>query len=164
MSLSAKLTIGILLILGIPSLLVLGYYSLSQLNVVDLSNDYIGIGIQQILLESSSYENAPRDNVTFNQISLNGDRLIIDLSYGGGCRDHIFSLIGENVFMESNPVRTNVVLSHDANDDPCEAWLTEELYFDLSPLKEAYQEAYSMSSGSIILLLEGVESEILYEF
>ncbi|MFX0183100.1 MAG: hypothetical protein ACFE95_08480 [Candidatus Hodarchaeota archaeon] len=162
MNLSAKLTIGILLIIGVPSLLVLGYYSLNQLNVMDLSDDYIGI--QQIILDGSSYENAPRDNVTFNQISLNGDRLIIDLSYGGGCRNHNFSLIGSNVFKESNPVRTDIVLSHDANDDPCEAWLTEKLYFDLSPLKEAYQDAYLLSSGSIIILLEGAESEILYEF
>lgn len=162
MSLSAKLVIGILLIISIPSLLVLGFYALNQLNEADLSDDYIGI--QQILLDNSSYETAPRDIVTFNQISLNKDRLTIDLSYGGGCREHIFSLIGSNVFMESNPVRTNVVLSHDANDDPCEVWLKEELYFDLSPLKESYQEAYLVSSGSIIILLEGVESEILYEF
>jgi hypothetical protein len=162
MSLSAKLTIGILLIISVPSIIVLGFYALNQLNEADLSDDYIGI--QQMLLDSSFYENASRDTVNFNQITLDQDRLTIDLSYSGGCRNHIFTLIGSNEFMESNPVRTDIVLSHNANDDPCEAWLREKLYFDLSPLKEAYQEAYSMSSGSIILLLEGVESGILYEF
>ncbi|MFX0206444.1 MAG: NigD-like C-terminal domain-containing protein [Candidatus Hodarchaeota archaeon] len=162
MSLSTKLFLGILLTLSIPSIIVLGFYTLTQLNEGDLSNDYIGI--QQILLDNSSYKNSPRDTVTFNNITLDKDLLTLEVSYGGGCRKHIFTLIGSNVFKESNPVRTDIVLSHNANDDPCEAWLTEKLHFDLSPLKKAYKDTYSVPSGSILIYLEGVENGILYEF
>ncbi|MFX0174459.1 MAG: hypothetical protein ACFE9L_21485 [Candidatus Hodarchaeota archaeon] len=162
MSLFSKIIIGILLTISIPSIIVMGLYTLTQLNEGDLSNDYIGI--QQILLDNSAFENSPRDAVAFNKVTLDKNLLIIEVSYGGGCRQHFFALIGSNVFMESYPVQTNIVLSHNANDDPCEALLTETLNFDLSPLKIAYQEAYSVSSGSIIIHLEGVENSILYEF
>ena len=83
-------------------------------------------------------------------------------------RAHDFALIALPGFMESSPVAANVLLSHDANNDLCEAWLTEELRFDLSSLKEAWQETYDQDSGAIRILLNHGEElpdlEILYEF
>jgi len=66
--------------------------------------------------------------------------------------------------MESYPVQVNVVLSHEDNDDPCDAWITEKMVFNLLPLKKAYQEHYSETSGKIILNLEGWEESITYAF
>ena len=66
-------------------------------------------------------------------------------------------------FMESNPVQVNIVLSHENNDDPCDAWITEGMVFNLLPLKKAYQGQYS-ASGKIILNLEGWEEKITYKF
>ncbi len=50
------------------------------------------------------------------------------------------------------------------NDDPCDGICAEELAFDLSPLKEKWQEAYQQNSGTIIIWLEGMEASISYEF
>ena len=33
-------------------------------------------------------------------------------------------------------------LAHNANGDACEAWLTEDYNFDLTPIKTMYQEGY----------------------
>jgi hypothetical protein len=66
--------------------------------------------------------------------------------------------------MESYPVQVNVVLSHEDNDDPCDAWITEEMVFNLLPLKKAWQEQYNEMSGTIIMNLEDWEKQVTYNF
>lgn len=66
--------------------------------------------------------------------------------------------------MESYPVQVNVLLSHEDNDDPCDAWITEEMAFNLSPLKKAWQEQYNKISGKILINLQGWEEQIIYDF
>jgi hypothetical protein len=121
-------------------------------------NDSIDIFIDDI-----GYQNAPRDSFVFNRVKLIQNFLLLNVSYGGGCEEHIFLLISTS-FMESNPVQVNVVLSHEDNDDPCDAWITEELVFNLLPLKKAYQEQYQLTFGKIILNLDGWEDSLTYKF
>lgn len=66
--------------------------------------------------------------------------------------------------MESYPVQTTIVLSHEDNDDNCESFITETLVFDLTPLKELYIDLYSESSGTIIIHLLGWDNSITYEY
>jgi hypothetical protein len=162
---SGRTIFTVFVILAIPSTVAIGIYTLNFLNQSDqanLSNDHLGI--QQILLNESIFKSAPRDQVTFKGITLDQDRLSLEVSYGGGCKDHIFVLIGSDVFMESHPVQTNIVLSHNANNDMCEALLMKDMVFDLSPLKESYQDAYQASSGTIRIHLEGALEELIYHF
>ena len=106
-----------------------------------------------------------RDPTThINEIRIEGDLLQLTVSYSGGCEEHVFELIGTKNFMESEPVQVNIRLSHNANNDPCDALITEELIFNLSPLKEAWQDAYQQESGTIIINLEGFDESISYEF
>jgi hypothetical protein len=66
--------------------------------------------------------------------------------------------------MESDPVQANVVLSHEDNDDPCDALITEEMVFNLLPLKKTWQEQYNKISGTIIMNVEGWEKQVTYDF
>ena len=118
----------------------------------------------EITLNEDYYESSSNDSNTISNIELIDNILNIKTSYSGGCENHEFELIGINIFMESDPVQTNIRLSHNANNDTCEAYVTEELSFDITPLKEAYQEAYQQESGTIIINLEGVDELISYEF
>ncbi|MFX0087899.1 MAG: hypothetical protein ACFFAU_19765 [Candidatus Hodarchaeota archaeon] len=161
MIITKKIIFVIVLTITIPSTIAIGVYTLNLLNQTDLSGDP---EILPIILNGSLFENAPRDEVTFRNISLSGDKLILKISYSGGCQEHEFTLIGADVFMESHPVQTEIVLSHNANNDLCEALLMDILVFDLSPLKTAYQQDYSNSSGTIRIHLEGADSEIIYQF
>ena len=91
-----------------------------------------------------------------------GDTLRVTVSYGGGCEDHGFTLVLADAFMMTDPPRLPATLAHQANNDPCEAWLTEELEFDLTPLKELHG-----GSGTVLLLLsfvDGTERELRYTF
>lgn len=118
---------------------------------------------QDIIIDDNYYQNAPRDPFVFNRIKLVGSNFFINVSYGGGCEEHEFVLIATS-FMESYPVQVNVLLSHEDNDDPCDAWITEEMAFNISPLKKAWQEQYNKISGTIMINLDGWEEQITYDF
>ena len=116
-----------------------------------------------IIIDDNFYQDAPRDPFVFNNVELIRNYLFLNISYGGGCEEHVFVLITTS-FMESYPVQVNVLLSHEDNNDPCDAWITEEMIFNLLPLKKTWQEQYNKKSGTIIMNLQGWEESISYEF
>jgi hypothetical protein len=118
---------------------------------------------ENIIIDDNYYQNAPRDPFIFDSVKLKGDFFIFKVSYGGGCEEHEFVLIATS-FMESYPVQVNIVLSHEDHDDPCDAWITEKMVFNLFPLKKAWQEQYNEESGIIIMNLQGGEESLSYEF
>lgn len=82
-----------------------------------------------------------------------GDELRVEVGYGGGCEDHAFQICWDGSFMESEPVQARIDLLHDAKGDGCEAYVTDELSFDLNPLRLAWQSAYGGAGGEIVLRL-----------
>ncbi len=95
----------------------------------------------------------PVDGVTFDSISVDGGVLNLGVSYGGGCATHDFEAVAWGAWLESFPVQINVFLSHDSMDDPCDAWLSENLQYDLGPLRAAYGSAYGSGSATVIIRL-----------
>jgi len=91
------------------------------------------------------------DPAEIMQVNIAGDQLRIAVRHAGGCRDHIFSLLPSNVFLESLPVQMSVQLTHDARGDPCRALVGQELVFDLTPIRRTYQEAYRTERGVVML-------------
>jgi hypothetical protein len=63
-----------------------------------------------------------------------GDFLKVNVSYGGGCEDHIFNLVHEFLFCGTSPIHVPLYLTHNSNNDNCEAALVQELCFDISSL------------------------------
>ena len=105
------------------------------------------------------------DPYNFNSAILDGDELRVAVSYSGGCRDHQFTLVVSEEFMESDPVQLSAVIAHTANGDPCEAWLTEVHVFDLTPIKVHYHQVYGGGPGKIRLQIKDLpQGEIQYEF
>lgn len=105
------------------------------------------------------------DEYALNSAAITDDTLNISVSYGGGCAEHQFTLIVSDTFLESFPVQLHASLAHTANGDPCEAYLTENYRFDLTPIKKMYQEAYQQAAGTILLQLKDApDGELIYEF
>ncbi len=117
-----------------------------------------------IFLNDKLYQNASKDPFSIHSVILENNTLKINITYTGGCEEHDFMLIGTKNFMESDPVQVNILLSHNANNDPCDALINEELNYNLTPLKNAWQQAYQKDSGIIIIWLEGFAESIYYEF
>ena len=108
------------------------------------------------------------DQFTLNAAAVTGNILTISVSYSGGCRNHVFVLTAADSFLESSPVQLPMVLTHDANEDPCEAYPTRQLRFDLAPIRERYRAAYGQDSSTVLLLLQPLpladDQPLVYQF
>lgn len=105
------------------------------------------------------------DPLTVQDVRIADDRLTVRARHGGGCRGHDFYLVAAKTFMESNPVQSDVLLTHDAHGDLCRAIVAADLVFDLGPLKRAWEEAYGQSGGgTIILRIRGWDPPVTYTF
>jgi hypothetical protein len=106
----------------------------------------------------------PSDTLAIESSSIDGDTLRLRVSYGGGCRTHLFQVIVEKAFMESFPVQVRARVAHESNDDPCDAIVERTLRWDLSPLRERYRASYGTGSGAIAIQLRGALGLPLYVF
>ncbi len=69
--------------------------------------------------------------------------LHVDVHYGGGCQEHEWTMyMAPPAFLESYPVQANLFLSHEGNNDACEAWIAEHLTFDLRPVEHLFMLSY----------------------
>ena len=95
--------------------------------------------------------------------------LTANVSFSGGCAPHRFTLVANRRFTGSDPVQIDVSLAHEANDDRCEAYLTETYEFDLAPIGMRYRQVYGRSEGVIRIRLLGPEpsgrsTDLMYAF
>jgi hypothetical protein len=104
------------------------------------------------------------DPYVANSAAIDGQMLTIEVSFSGGCETHSFTLVISESFMESDPVQLAAVLAHEANGDPCQAWLTESHVFDLELVRTRYQQFYGPGPGKVVLQIEGVPGDLMYEF
>ena len=107
------------------------------------------------------------DPFALNAAAVTGNILAVEVSYAGGCRRHEFVLTAAERFSASSPVQLAMVLTHDANEDPCEAYPTEQLRFDLSPIRQRFGAVYGRNSGTVELHLQPAPDTgrpLIYEF
>ena len=84
-----------------------------------------------------NYDSLENDPVKINDVFIDGDLLVINLSYSGGCKDHVINLIRDNPWCGTPPLPPpTFAIRHDANDDLCEAWITKTFKFDISKVQE----------------------------
>jgi len=106
----------------------------------------------------------PSDRYSLNEAKIEGDRLVLEVQHGGGCKEHEYKLVVSDRFRESEPVQAEALLSHDAHGDLCKALVHAKLEADLTPLKKRWQSQYQRESGRIQLRLEGVDRTVVYSF
>lgn len=87
------------------------------------------------IIQGASIVDFPMDLYEVNEIEVFGDELQINVAYGGGCEDHEFKLINVVSPIDGGGQQMDVLyLSHNANNDLCEALIIEQLCYDISPL------------------------------
>ena len=92
---------------------------------------------------------------------VNGDTLFLEVSFSGGCADHVFTPCWDGAFMESFPVQVDIDMVHDGHNDPCDAWLTEPLALDLGLIRLGYLTSYG-TTGDVLVNLDAESA--LYSF
>ena len=109
-------------------------------------------------------DGASDDPVTIVSGAIEGDTLVLEVSYGGGCEPHSFGGCWDGGFDLSHPPGAGLSLWHDANGDSCEAALEELIEISLVPMKLAYQDGDPEVSGPIIVNVEGLGETLEYSF
>jgi hypothetical protein len=120
-------------------------------------------GCEQIIIDESKYNSAVSDDFTITDAFITGDSLRVSVQYGGGCGNIDFDLLTNGLFMESDPVQLDVLLSFTDND-PCEAVQQRMLCFDLTKLIVLYNDSYRTTEGTIIIRLADFDEIIGFDF
>ncbi|MBW2258167.1 MAG: hypothetical protein JRI25_26700 [Deltaproteobacteria bacterium] len=76
------------------------------------------------------------DTYDLESFEIAGDEVDIGVMYSGGCANHGFTLCWDGSWSRSDPKIVNLDLVHDANGDTCEAWISDELTFDVHLIQE----------------------------
>jgi hypothetical protein len=122
----------------------------------------LGSGITRndtLLLVDGVGVDAKSDPFDVGSVRIVGDVLMIEVRYGGGCAEHSFTLLDTGIATKSIPPQHRLRLVHDGRGDTCEAYLSRELFFDISPLRKLYS-----SLDRVVILIEGIEGSTLYTF
>jgi len=80
------------------------------------------------------------------------DTLQLEVSYGGGCEDHVFAAFWAPVFLEEAPESTEILITHDANRDSCEAIISQNVTIDLMPIRKMRQTDGALNETSELSL------------
>jgi hypothetical protein len=98
------------------------------------------------------YENGPEDAGTkILNYDIADDCLELVVQYGGGCQDHDIDLV-VGTWLYSLPPVAEAKLVHE-NTDPCDALVTETLYFETESL-------FSGGSSRVKLAIKGFDEII----
>lgn len=99
------------------------------------------------------------DPISISNVRVEGNKMLIDVSYGGGCEEHQFQVIGSPMISKSLPPIRSIQLVHTANGDKCKMNVMKTLEVDLKEL------SYKQEAGSkIYLTLDGWSQQIEYTY
>jgi hypothetical protein len=113
--------------------------------------------IDDQLLQCEENQMLPNDPFEIEEARVEFDTLWLSTVHNGGCEMHIYSGCFSD-FAESAPVQITINIGHDAIADTCRSSVTEEHTFDLTSLRQAYQNGYGVDSGEVILNISGFGS------
>lgn len=117
---------------------------------------------QIILFHNSPGPDFSNNPAVIELAQISEDTLQLTVSYSGGCREHHFKLFGSRSIIKTNPPQAEIYLSHNSNGDMCEAWITENIKFDLSPLKNYFQQNFG-NNGPLLLRIYEPGNNRLYD-
>ena len=109
------------------------------------------VELPRIKVQADGGANEASDNFTLNDARIVGDTLIVDVSFGGGCKEHDFELYSNGMWMKSLPPKMAIRLVHRAHEDNCRAYLTQTRKFLLTDAR------YNGQKQVVILLDAGGE-------
>jgi hypothetical protein len=107
-----------------------------------------GLPVDVLHRDRPKFESDPYD---MKGIRVEGDSLVVEVGYGGGCRTHAFELMRKAPLVRSMPPKWPLDVVHRADGDPCRAWIQERLAFDLVPFRASPHGVTVLLVGDTLL-------------
>ncbi|HLU87058.1 MAG TPA: hypothetical protein VKZ44_04830 [Taishania sp.] len=115
--------------------------------------------IIKVKARTGQFEKESDPLVSIDTVEIRGNIMYIDVTYGGGCAEHEFELIGSLAVAKSMPPIRAIQLVHKANGDKCRALKQVKLEINIEDI------AYMQEPGSeIYFTLEGWNDRIYYKY
>lgn len=108
--------------------------------------------IEEFDPETQSYDDFKKDDYILHDIRIDSKFLILNVEYGGGCKEHEFKLRWDGSSRESNPPIVLFALYHDGKGDGCKAIVQKELRFDVSQFEGVIIEVMNYYGGETLRL------------
>ena len=111
-----------------------------------------------LMTNKNSFSNFKTDEFFLEDGFIEDDILKIKVSYSGGCKKHQFSLVTKKDFQNMKNIHEiNLQLFHNSNKDNCKKIVTEELFFNLLPLKTKLQkENIDQKDINLVLIINNL--------
>lgn len=122
-----------------------------ELRITNLSGNSLN-SVQ--LIEASQNVVLKKDMLNVTEVSMDKDLLNITVGYSGGCRDHLIELFALKEIEKSNPAKVTLYISHFANGDMCEAYVTRKMQFDLTQLKQFLKSNYNITDRVTLIIYD----------
>lgn len=106
------------------------------------------------LIDAGNIGMIRKDMLNVTEVSLENDILNFSVGYSGGCREHLIELFALKEIAKSNPAQVTINLSHFANGDVCEAYVTRKVQFDLTALKQFLKSHYGINDRVILVMFD----------
>lgn len=98
---------------------------------------------ETVIITATPPDSLQLDSFALDTIAVNGDTLSLEVTHGGGCKEHTYALyMSPGVFLESFPVQANLYLQHNANGDACKALLRKKVCVNVRPIAALYEKFY----------------------
>jgi hypothetical protein len=85
-------------------------------------------------------------------MTIEAKTLRVSVSYGGGCEDHEFAACWDGSITKSSPASVSLTLAHDSNNDLCDAFVTRDLFIDISDLPPGFGAPERATQDTIRLI------------
>lgn len=99
------------------------------------------------------------DFYTINSASIEGNELLLEIEYSGGCARHDFQFVGSPALSKSLPPQRAVRLIHKNGGDQCESIVYQTIRVDISDLAVA-----QTPGNQVILKLDQYSEDLPYIF
>ncbi len=100
------------------------------------------------------------DAFTVDNALIKGDKLVMYVTYGGGCKNHEFKAFASDVYMKSMPPKLGITIEHNANQDMCKALVSDTLTFDISTVKYPGKD----KDYTVVLNVNNWKGDLFYKY
>lgn len=98
-----------------------------------------------IVIGEYGLDNLGGDAFELKTARIEGNDLMLDVAYSGGCAEHSFGGFAPEVAITIFPPQITVFVVHDGNGDECEAYPSETVSLDLLPLLNAFGSGFVLT-------------------
>ncbi|MEW6194169.1 MAG: hypothetical protein AB1521_03315 [Bacteroidota bacterium] len=104
------------------------------------------------LIDGSNTSVINKDILNINSAAIDKNEITFNISYSGGCEDHKIDLYALKEIEKSNPAQVTLLLSHNSNNDMCEAYITQNALFDLTELKNYLINSHGIKDKVLLII------------